>query len=465
MQHVSESEKALIDSYAKITLAIYIDGVRLTAGIGGCEYAHSCGDDEAFSFGNACAASLTVPIDASRPDLKGHRIKVTWAVSETEHPLLTGKVENAKVSAGQTTIEAWDDMYYGGSDAFVPTSAMQSDIDAAEAFSALAGFMGVTAEVETLDMLSGITIRGGLGGAGDEVSNSAVAGYIAGLVGGNAIMTRGGLLAIRLYTPTGWSTEPYSGGASAENEDFRITGVTLQREEMVTVTNTDGTTGEEEQLTEYSAGDGTLMVANPFADQEAAERAYAALQSVVIRPGSYSFPGGILLDPGDMFFVESMDGTYCVAAVLINMGFDGGVKTDVSCGGPTADGGAAGAVNQALKTLMADFAKLRSLVAENAAIVSAKITNLSVEDIVAGRIRSTDFATVTLPEIYPAIDLFPSDTLCPNNGEQIIRGFEIDFASGIIRGAFFNPVTDALIDRCDKLEARIEALERALVYS
>lgn len=462
MQIVSDEVKALLAKHAKITLSAYIDGECVAAGIGSCAYTAICGSSEEFSFGNACAAGITLVLTAAMPDLKDHRINVTWAVAETEYPLFSGKVENAVVSAGRTMVEAWDDMYYGGSDAFMPTAAMYGDIDAADAFSQVAAFMGVEPDQASMEALAGVTIAGGFRNIPEELSNSSVAGHIAGLLGSNALMTRNGQLAVRGYTQSGWTTEPYAGGASANNTDFCITGITLQRDELVTVPNSDGTSGEEEQVQEFFAGDGTLMVNNPLADQAAADRAFATLEGVVIRPGSYSFPGGLLLEPGDIIRVESMDGTYSVAAVTLNMSFDGGVKTTIACGGASEVGGAAGAINQALVALTADFARLRSLVAENASIVSAKITNLRAEDIVAGRIRSTDFATVTLDELYPASDLFPAPALYPNNGEQITRGFEIDFASGVIRGVFYNTATDALERRVESLERRLESIESAL---
>lgn len=457
MQIVSNEVKSLLEHYAKVTLAVYIDGNLLECGISGAEYTPSCGSAEAFSIGNACAAGWKVSLAAARPDLKGRRIYVTWKVNGTEYPLFTGQVEESKVTAGRTVVEAWDDMYYGGSKAFIPSAVMYDEIDAAEVFSALAEAIGVSVEQETLDTLSGIMVTGL--GALTEKSNSAVAGYIAGLIGGNAIMTRSGLLAIRLLSKTGWETEPYSGGASAENNDFYVTGITLQREGIAITRNADGTTGEESQTVEFAAGDGTLMLSNPLADQAAADRVFETLESLVFRPGSYSFPGGILLDPGDIITVKSMDGSYSVAAVVITMTFDGGVKTSVSCGGTVKSGGAAGTINQALQALTADFARLRQLVAENATIVSARITKLSADDIVAGRIRSTDYASVVLDELYPGESMFPSETVYPNNGEEIIRGFEIDFESGTIRGVFYSTVIELLSEKLDSLEDRVSALE------
>lgn len=471
MQAVAENVRALLDLYAKIVLTVYLDGVKVEAGVGACELAASCGDDEAFSFGNACAASVKLSLAASMPGIKGQSLRVTWSVDGTENPLFAGKVEEAPVSAGRTSIEAWDAMYYGGSDAFVPTWEMLQDIDAAAAFSGIAAAMGVAADPNALELLSGITIAGGLGHLAAETSNSAVAGYIAGLIGGNAMIDRAGQLTVRLFAQTDFETEPYAGGASAQSRDFSVSGITLQREEVATIHNQDGTSAEQEQVLEFGAGDGTLMVSNPLADQAAADRVYETLNAVSFRPGSYAFPGGLLLEPGDLFTVHSMDGSYTVAAVTLSMSFDGGVKTAVSCGGYAPEGGAQGAINQALATLYADFARLRTLVAENAQIVSARISNLTAEDITAGRIHSTDFAVVELDQVYPEATLYPSATTFPNNGEQIIRGFEIDFSTGIIRGVFWSEEVAALTARVNTMEQaqqalteRITKLETGLIY-
>ena len=452
MQKVSETVRALVDRYEKITLTAYLDGKRVDAGVGACELTTACGDDESFTFGNACSSRIDLTLAASLPGIDGQKLKVTWAVDETEHPLFDGRVEKPLIRAGHTTIEAWDAMYYGGSDVFVPIWSMDQDVDAAEAFSGIASAMGISVSDEAVELLSGIIIPGGPGQMPEDTSNSAAAGYIAGLIGGNAMIDRAGQLTVRKILQTDFETQPYAGGASAQSKDFFITGITLQREEVVTVKNEDGTSSEEDRVTEYGAGDGTLMVSNPLADQAAADRAFAALEGIHFRPGSYTFPGGLLLEPGDLITVHSMDGSYTVVCVMLSMSFDGGVKTSVSSGGAAPQGGAQGAINQALATLYADFARLRTLVAENAQITSARIANLSVDDIVAGRIRSTDFLASELDEVYPSKNTFPSDRLWLNNGEEIIRGIEIDFTTGVIRGVFFNSVTDDLNNRLEVLE-------------
>lgn len=402
MQIVSDAVRQLLDSHAKVTLAVYIDGERLNVGVGAGSYAGACAGDDEFSFGNACAAGASVSLAGSRPDLKGRRIQITWAVGSTEYPLITGQVEKAKVAVGRTEIEVWDDMYFAGSEAFAITSAVAGTCTAEAAFSAVADAMGVSADPAALALLSDITIPDGLSGLGSDVANSAVAGYIAGLVGGNALMSRTGLLTIRQYAAVDWETEPYAGGASAENEDFAITGITLQREKTVSTLNDDGSATERTSTEEYTAGDGSLMIANPLSSQAAADSAFAVLSAVTVRPGDYSFPGGLLLEPGDIFTVRSMDGDYAVAVGSISMSFDGGVRSSVACGGASEGAaGTKGAINQALSALLADYAKFKKLVADNAEINSANILDLIAGDIIADRIKA---GTIRPRAISGAVD-------------------------------------------------------------
>lgn len=374
MQTVTDAVRQLLDGYAKVTLAVYIDGEKLDVGVDTGSYTGACAGDDEFSFGNACAADANITIAVPRPDLKNHRIQIKWAVDGTEYPLISGKVLNAKVTAGRTEIEAWDDMYFAGSKPFVLTSTVVSDCTAAAAFAAVADSMGVPVDTAAFSLLSGITIPDGLSGLNSDVTNSAVAGYIAGLVGGSALMSRAGLLTIRQYTTVDWETEPYSGGASAENEAFSVTGITLQREYTVATPNDDSSTTESTETAEYSAGDGSLMLSNPLSSQAAADSAFSALSAVTVRPGNYSFPGGLLLEPGDIFTVRSMDGSYAVAVGSISMSFDGGVRSSVACGGAAEeDSGAKGAINQTLKALIADYAKFKKL-----AVNKAQINNLTI---------------------------------------------------------------------------------------
>lgn len=464
MQNVSEAAKALVDSYQRVTLHLYAGGAAVEAGIGAATYSHACGSEEAFTFGNACAGRITMALASAMPELEGKPVQLTWDVDGTEYPLLQGRVKKATVSAGRTTIEAYDEMFFGGSKAFVAPEILKTACSVASAFHAVATQMGVEADPAIMEQLTAVTLPAGLSNLTGRESCSQVAGHIAGIFGMNALISRDGLLTMRGFPETGWSTEPYSGGAQAENREYIVSGVAFQKEILETSQASDGSSGESSSTVEFFAGDGTLAMLNPLADQEAADRAFEALEGVSLRPGSYSFPGGLLLEPGDLISIRSMDGEYQTAAVTVSMAFDGGVKTDISCGGANETGGAKGPLGQALETLQADIARVRKLIADNAEILSARITNLRAEDIVAGTIRSTDYKTAALEPVYPEETTFSSAALHPNNGEEITRGIEIDFKEGIIRGVFYNAAVDALSQRVDSLAERITALENSLVY-
>jgi hypothetical protein len=80
---------------------------------------------------------------------------------------------------------------------------------------------------------------------------------------------------------------------------------------------------------------------------------------------------------------------------------------------------------------------------------------ISSDIIKAGVIRSTDYEVIDVKRIYPGDAVYPHATMYPNNGEEIVRGIEVNFETGVITGVFFSDVTDALA-------ARIKALEQAV---
>jgi hypothetical protein len=87
---------------------------------------------------------------------------------------------------------------------------------------------------------------------------------------------------------------------------------------------------------------------------------------------------------------------------------------------------------------------------------------LNADLIRAGRIRSTDFEIGPAPMIYPDTDIYPSSTLYPSNGEAIVKGFEIDFESGVIRGAFWSEPIARLKEQIDDLDERLRAIEERM---
>lgn len=114
------------------------------------------------------------------------------------------------------------------------------------------------------------------------------------------------------------------------------------------------------------------------------------------------------------------------------------------------------------EAMAAQIRRLSIVVADKASVedleaVDARLDNLTVSDIKAGIIHSADYETVLIPQVYPAADLYPAEDLWPNYGEQVIRGFAIDFATGQIYGAFYSA-------QIAQLREAVEALQNSLVY-
>lgn len=80
---------------------------------------------------------------------------------------------------------------------------------------------------------------------------------------------------------------------------------------------------------------------------------------------------------------------------------------------------------------------------------------ISSDLIRTGTIRSTDYEVTEVDFIYPSSALYPGEKLYPNNGEDIYKGIEIDFAAGVIRGVLTSPLLDELTDRVAALEAAV----------
>lgn len=392
MQNVSAEDLLRVNELSRLTLRCYIGGELLEAGIKSALYNASAGSEESFSFGNSCAASVKIVLGEALAGLTGKALRLTWAVDEAEYPLLTGVIEKASISAGQTTIEAYDSMYRHGGKPF-DGAEFQETCDGAALLQAIAGSMGVELDPDTLSEMEGIGVEGGLSDLSEEAGCGMVAGYLAGLVGKNALISREGLLTFRGYPSTDFTTEVYSGGAAADGAVYTMTGITFQRETIQETTTPDQITTEENVTLEYSAGDGSLLIQNPLSDQATADRVYGALGGLSYMPGSFSFPGGLLLEPGDLFSVRTMEGTYQTAAVTLTLELDGGCKATVSSGGAVQDGGYSGTIHQALDNLNLALGRFQKLYAENAVIQAA-----SIEELRAGKIYSS------------AIELIPKDS-------------------------------------------------------
>lgn len=494
MQTISNADRDLLSGYAPVHLHLYISGASIPTQIGSFVMNSAVGDEET-SCGASISGSITMQVEAEHivralatqsgylinaetgetivtsfnwsqqtgvnniipiiatqsgyalqahdgniisvqfiwKRLTGTGIKITWDVDgEAEYNLFQGRIETVTVAGGRATITAQDELFWNGSRAFKRQNEFSTDSNAATVLSAIADGMGVALNSATESLLSSVTISGGFSSCRDNLTYYQAAGYIAALVGGNAVINRDGELAVVKYHAVDFETEPYSGECSAENTDYTTSGVSFQRTYINRTTNPDGTISEHESPTTYKAGDGSLSLENPLADQTATTRAFNALRSFASRKGQYSFPMGIQIEPGDIITINSMDGTYPVAVCQIQHDIDGGVKSTVTGAGQSKPNGVIGTVveevqtrggllrsvgssdetddtevlvpgrngplTQRIENLELEVLRVKNLQAENAEIVSAKIQNLFAEEILCTNKFEVDNNTWSLSQ-------------------------------------------------------------------
>ena len=421
MQTISAGDATKLAAYKRVNLKLYVGGAEIPVNIGSFTLTASVGNGD-LSCGHSVASQVTFTVESkqlewylathndeliithsgdsilARFDWRGATgcdLSVTWSVTAgTDYDLFTGRIETVTVAGGMATVVAKDALFWYGSEP-LDISGMQSTVTAGTALTAIATAMGTTVDADTQTLVSGVSITDGFSSVSNKLNCSDAAGYVAGLFGGNAAIGRDGKLKIVQYTSSGFTSEPYSGECSAENRDYSVTGVSFNRTTTTKTTNADGTVSESSSPVTYSAGDGTLNLDNPLADQSAATRAYNALKTVTSRKGSFSYPMGIQIEPGDLITINSMDGTYPVAVCTHTLTIDGGVKSSDQSAGlgglsrqsvPLTDQaeqdvsayapGRTGTLTKQVEELELELLKVKNLQAENATITSAKITEL-----------------------------------------------------------------------------------------
>ena len=460
MQRISNTCEELLLGYSPVRLRMECSGVPDETGISNLLVDEGGGNDDAYTFGCSFAATARLQLEGVFPGIKGYQIKIFWSVQDAyEYPLFTGWVTKAEVRAGRTDVTAGDLMVIKGGEAMLVGGSLKQDISGQVAWLAIASQLDCEFDWEDADRLASITLPGGFGTLPGEICLSDAAGFVAGLIGCNARIDRSGIL--RLAGPLGESQqgftgfEGYSGGNTARDAEFTVTGITVSRTDVINIREDDGTLVQEEITTEFSAGDGSLMIENPLGSQATTELALQNLQGLAFRPGDYSFPQGIQVEPGDKLRVGTLEGWHNVATMRVSHQIDGGVRSTAICPGWPEGGGVAGQLSRTVQQLQTDLANLRNGLASTAAqVAGAQATSYSL--------RSADYSAEPLDATYPGDDLTPGEETYPSDSEEIISGFEIDYERGIIRGVFQSEQMTRIEEQLADLAERLAALEARL---
>ena len=332
--------------------------------IANCTYSASIGGSDALTIGGVTAAMVTLTInqEVAWRD-KTIVVSVGAEVDGTTQyvPLGTFAVTDCKQAEGTTTITAYDAAYYALGGTYTPT--VSSGATVAAVLSEVATQCGLT--LATLPAAASTTnVVGDLTGK----TCRDMVGYLAALVGCNALIDRDGKLALRWFASSGQSYSPsdyYNAGLSI---DGTSTLACIQATAEETTTDADGNTSvHTDTYTAGGTGEG-IAIQNPYMTQAILDAVWASIGGLAYTVGSCDIFHGLLVEPGDLVTITDKAGVaHTLAVMSLTMTIDGGCKTTLrATGESTTDAGAAmqGSLGGKVSQLVVDLAKMKQLIIE-----------------------------------------------------------------------------------------------------
>ena len=364
MYHVIE-ELATALAAKRLYLKVVCEDTTLAGDwIASCAYNASIGGTERVTIGGVTSARVTLVVnqEVAWRD-KTIVVSVGAEVDGTTQyvPLGTFAVTDCKQAEGTTTITAYDAAYYALGGTYTPT--VSSGATVAAVLSDVATQCGLT--LATLpSAASTTTVTGDLTGK----TCRDMVGYLAALVGCNALIDRDGKLALRWFADSGQSYSPsdyYNAGLSI---DGTSTLACIQATAEETTTDADGNTSVTTNT--YTAG-GTgvgIAIQNPYMTQAILDTVWATIGGLAYTVGSCDIFHGLLTEPGDLVTITDKAGApHTLAVMSLTMTIDGGCKTTLrATGESTTDAGAAmqGSLGGKVSQLVVDLAKMKQLIIE-----------------------------------------------------------------------------------------------------
>ena len=365
MYHVTEELAAALAA-KRLNLKAVCGSTTLEGNqIANCTYSASTGGSDALTIGSVTAAMVTLTInqEVAWRD-KTIVVSVGAEVDGTTQyvPLGTFAVTDCKQAEGTTTITAYDAAYYALGSTYVPNvssgatvAAVLSDV-ATQCGLTLATLPAAASTTSVVGDLTGKTCR-------DMV------GYLAALVGCNALIDRDGKLALRWFASSGQSYSPsdyYNAGLSI---DGTSTLACIQATAEETTTDADGNTSvHTDTYTAGGTGEG-IAIQNPYMTQAILDTVWASIGGLAYTVGSCDIFHGLLTEPGDLVTITDKAGVaHTLAVMSLTMTIDGGCKTTLrATGESTTDASAAmqGSLGGKVSQLVVDLAKVKQLIIED----------------------------------------------------------------------------------------------------
>ena len=364
MYHVIE-ELATALAAKRLYLKVVCEDTTLAGDwIASCAYNASIGGTERVTIGGVTSARVTLVVnqEVAWRD-KTIVVSVGAEVDGTTQyvPLGTFIATDCKQAEGTTTITAYDAAYYALGGTYTPT--VSSGATVAAVLSDVATQCGLT--LATLPAAASTTnVVGDLTGK----TRRDMVGYLAALVGCNALIDRDGKLALRWFASSGQSYSPsdyYNAGLSI---DGTSTLACIQATAEETTTDADGNTSvHTDTYTAGGTGEG-IAIQNPYMTQAILDTVWASIGGLEYTVGSCDIFHGLLVEPGDLVTITDKAGVaHTLAVMSLTMTIDGGCKTTLrATGESTTDAGAAmqGSLGGKVSQLVVDLAKMKQLIIE-----------------------------------------------------------------------------------------------------
>ena len=363
--------------------------------IANCTYSASIGGSDALTIGGVTAAMVTLTInqEVAWRD-KTIVVSVGAEVDGTTQyvPLGTFAVTDCKQAEGTTTITAYDAAYYALGGTYTPTvssgatvAAVLSDV-AAQCGLTLATLPAAASTTNVVGDLTGKTCR-------DMV------GYLAALVGCNALIDRDGKLALRWFAASGQSYSPsdyYNAGLSI---DGTSTLACIRAEVETTTTDADGNTSVTTNA--YTAG-GTgvgISIQNPYMTQVILDAVWASIGGLAYTVGSCDIFHGLLTEPGDLVTITDKTGVaHTLAVMTLELSIDGGCRAKIQATADSAtDTGAnvSGSMTKQITKIAKDVMEFYAIVAQKAKVTDLEATNAEIGSLKTEKANVADLDAAT----------------------------------------------------------------------
>lgn len=395
MYHVTEELAAALAA-KRLNLKAVCGSTTLEGNqIANCTYSASTGGSDALTIGGVTAAMVTLTInqEVAWRD-KTIVVSVGAEVDGTTQyvPLGTFAVTDCKQAEGTTTITAYDAAYYALGGTY--TTNVSSGATVAAALSDVATQCGLT--LATLPAAASTTnVVGDLTGK----TCRDMVGYLAALVGCNALIDRDGKLALRWFAASGQSYSPsdyYNAGLSI---DGTSTLACIRAEVETTTTDADGNTSVTTNA--YTAG-GTgvgISIQNPYMTQVILDAVWASIGGLAYTVGSCDIFHGLLVEPGDLVTITDKAGVaHTLAVMSLTMTIDGGCRAKIQATADSAtDTGAnvSGSMTKQITKIAKDVMEFYAIVAQKAKVTDLEATNAEIGSLKTEKANVADLDAAT----------------------------------------------------------------------